>query len=288
MQLPLKEIESLLYRLITAPSGVAEGLAAERHLPPRGLDAIVRGDERLSAAERVDIYANMYFYRLLDVMREDFAATAAVLGADGFHNLVTGYLLEYPPTEPSIAYAGRYLADFLRDHPVRERWPFIAELAELERTLVEVFHAADAPALEPAAMRAIAPAEWTALRLRLHPAHRILDCEWKIAGVLEAVEDGREWCAPEHTAARVLVWRRDARVFYREVGGAEASALARLARGATFGRICDLIAAETAAADVVGEINRLLERWLGDGILARVPERRRAGGKGRGKAAVRR
>ncbi|HEV2169709.1 MAG TPA: DNA-binding domain-containing protein, partial [Candidatus Binatus sp.] len=110
----LRNIESLLYRLITAPEGVRDGLGRERRLPAGGLGAIIDGDDRLDAVDRLDIYANMYFYRLLDVLREDFPATAAVVGTDLFHNLVTGYLLEHPPTEPSIAYAGRYLAKHLR------------------------------------------------------------------------------------------------------------------------------------------------------------------------------
>ena len=150
----LKELESLLYRLITALSGVAEGLAAERDLGAGGLDAIVLGDDRLSAEARVDIYANMYFYRILDALKEDFPATLAVLGDDNFHNLVTGYLLEYPPTEPSISDCGRYLADYLRDHPMREAAPFVADLAKLERAVVEVFSGPDNAALEPDVLRA--------------------------------------------------------------------------------------------------------------------------------------
>jgi hypothetical protein len=39
------------------------------------LEALVDGDERLSAVERVDIYADAYFYRLLDCLAEDFPAT---------------------------------------------------------------------------------------------------------------------------------------------------------------------------------------------------------------------
>src|ERR1700689_4013540 len=145
----LKKLESLLYRLITAPSGVAEGLAAEPALGAGGLDALVIGDERLSAEARVDIYANMYFYRLLDALKEDFPATLAVLGNDNFHNLVTGYLLEYPPTEPLLYYCGQHLAAYLRDHPMREGAPFIAGLAAVERAVVEVFHGPDAAVLEP-------------------------------------------------------------------------------------------------------------------------------------------
>src|SRR5260370_42069661 len=106
MAIHLKGLQSLLYRLIPAASGVAEGLAAERDLGATGLDAIVLGDNRLSAEARVEIYANMYFYRILDSLKEDFPATLVVLGEDNFHNLITGYLLEYPPTEPSISYCG--------------------------------------------------------------------------------------------------------------------------------------------------------------------------------------
>ena len=115
MPTQLKNLQSLLYRLITAPSGVAEGLAAEQDLGAGGLDAIVLGDDRLSSEARVDIYANMYFYRILDALKEDFPATVAVLGDDNFHNLVTGYLLEYPPTGPSITHSGSHLAEYLHD-----------------------------------------------------------------------------------------------------------------------------------------------------------------------------
>ena len=73
----LNWVESLLYRLITAPSGVAEGLAQEKSLAHGGLARVIAGDDRLSAEERVDIYANMYFYRILDVLKEDFPATLA-------------------------------------------------------------------------------------------------------------------------------------------------------------------------------------------------------------------
>ena len=87
----------------------------------------------------------MYFYRLLDCLKEDYPATLAVMGATNFHNLITGYLLAYPPSHPSVLYAGRHLADFLDSHPLRDEWPFIADLACLERALIEIFHGRTRP-----------------------------------------------------------------------------------------------------------------------------------------------
>jgi Putative DNA-binding domain len=265
----LKNLESLLYRLITAPSGVAEGLAAESALGAGGLDDIVLGDERLSAEARVDIYANMYFYRLLDALKEDFPATLAVLGADNFHNLVTGYLLEYPPTEPSLYYCGRHLAAYLRDHPLREGAPFVAGLAAVERAVVEVFHGPDATALEPDSLRAIAPADWPAMKLKIQPSAQILALDWRVSELLRAVEENREWTPADRDSHKTLVWRRDARVLYRELDQAEADALAAVSRGATFAEICEVVAADGGEQDPVAAMNRMLARWLADGLLVR-------------------
>ncbi|HYL58111.1 MAG TPA: DNA-binding domain-containing protein [Candidatus Acidoferrales bacterium] len=271
MPVHLEQLEGLLYRLITAVSGVGEGLASERSLPAGGLGAIVLGDERLSPEARVDIYANMYFYRLLDVLKEDFPATHAVLGDDNFHNLATGYLIEYPPTEPSVYHLGRHLADFLRDHPMRENAPFIVDLAALERATVEVFQAADACALDAESMRAIPGERWPAMKLATHPAVQILSLEWRVAELLRAVEDHREWTPAQAGAASVIVWRRDSRVFYRELEPVECRALQAALGGATFAEICELVAADSDQQDPIGEINRLLARWLSDSIFQLLP-----------------
>ncbi len=268
MAVRLKQLERLLYRLVTAPSGVGEGLAAESGLPAGGLGAIVRGDDRLSAEQRVDIYANMYFYRLLDVLKEDFPATLSVLGEDEFHNLATGYLLEYPPTEPSVLFCGRHLSDFLREHALKKDAPYIADLAALERAMVEVFHGPDAPVLEADQLRAISAEKWPRLRLRTHPALQILKLKWRVVELLRAVEERHEWKPAEAGVVEVIVWRRSARVFYRELEKAEERAIAAAHEGARFAKIGDLVAADRdATRDPVAELNRLLARWLGDGIL---------------------
>jgi hypothetical protein len=234
----------------------------------------VLGDDRLSAEERVDIYANMYFYRLLDALKEDFPATRKVLGDNGFHNLVTGYLLEHPPTEPSIFYCGRYLSSFLRDHPLSADRPYLADLAALERSTVEVFHGPDADTLDADAMRAIPPAEWPALKLALHPAVQILDVKWRVAGLLRAVEENREWVPAEAGIAKIIVSRRNRRVLYRELEPIEYRAMEAAGVGVTFAEICDVIAADAdnsnaGEVDSVATLNRLLARWLSDGIFVR-------------------
>jgi hypothetical protein len=265
----LNWVERLLYRLITAPSGVAEGLANEKSLAPEGLERVIAGDERLSAEERVDIYANMYFYRLLDVLKEDFPATLAMVGAERFHNLVTGYLIEYPPAHFSISYAGNHLADFIHEHPLREEFPFLADLARVERALIEVFHAPGAVPLDAPQMRALPPKDWPALKLRLSPAHQILELEWDVAPILKAVEEGVEPSQPTRREIRMLVWRNSNRVYYRAIDSAERAALDAIGKGTTFAEMCEVIASGVEDGDPSVAINQRLETWLRDGLLIR-------------------
>jgi len=268
MHVNLREVQTLLYRLITTPEG-ATRLSNERDPAPEEGEGLVRGDQRLSAIERVNIYADAYFYRLLDCLYEEFPATFAVVGSDNFAALVRDYLLACPPTEPSIFYAGRYLDSFLRNHPLAKRWPFISELARLERAILDVFHAADTSTLSDEAMRAIPSEQWPAIKFETHPAVEILRNEWRVADVLCAVESGRGWSQPAHQKTAVLVWRQDAQVNYRDLEDMETKALALLSEGASFAAICEAIAALATGSDQVPLIGRLLARWLGDGIIVR-------------------
>jgi hypothetical protein len=268
----LAELQALLYRLIAAPEGVAAGLAAERERLSVELDKLLAGDDRLTAVERLEIYANAYFYRILDCLKDDFPATLTTVGANNFHNLITGYLIAHPPTQPSIAHAGDYLSEFLRDHPMREQWPFLADLAQLEGALLKVFHAANAKALTAEVMRSVPADSWATLTIRTHPAVAILNCEWRVDELLRDFENsaGAIDYAPLSPAGEdtsVLVWRQSSRVLYRRLKGVERIALGIARDGAPFATICDAIAEACRDQDPVVLINELLTRWIGDGLL---------------------
>jgi Putative DNA-binding domain len=261
----LQQLQALLYRLIVAPNGVEDALA--REAGAIDLRQIIVGDERITAAGHAGIYADAYFYRLLDALKEDFPATLAVAGADEFHNLITGYLLAHPPTQPSLLYAGRYLADYLGKSSMLARWPFIADLAQLERALIESFHAADAPALDREAVQSIPPDDWPAIALRLHPATRLLRLQWRVQEILCAVEQNFE--PPKATAAPVMmmVWRKQAQVSYRPVEPPEAIALELIERGCDFASLCEVVGSAAKDSDIPRLINLMLTRWLDDGVL---------------------
>ncbi|HJU11904.1 MAG TPA: putative DNA-binding domain-containing protein [Candidatus Binataceae bacterium] len=272
----LAELQALLYRLITAPTEIEQASADEPALKERGLEAIIAGDEGLSATQRLGIYANAYFYRLHDVCKEDFRCTFAVLGDTNFHNLITGYLVKYPPTKPSILHASRYLPQYLRSIDSvagfsLAQFPFLADLAQLEQACVQVFHGREGEALDEASLRRIPPESWPFFRIRLHPAVRIFDVEWRVNELMTAIEEGRRWEIPEQRLTTIVVWRQNGQVHHRSLEEGESAALKTAASGSDFASICAAVARTLRpmpdSVDLASTINRMLAGWIRDGLL---------------------
>jgi hypothetical protein len=107
----LADTQARFATLVTARDSVAE-IAARDGDDRAAVDTMIVGDARLSAVERLDVYASMYFVRIHDVLRGDYARTLAVVGGEAFHGLVTDYLQACPPAHPSLREAGARLPDF--------------------------------------------------------------------------------------------------------------------------------------------------------------------------------
>jgi hypothetical protein len=270
----LRDTQQLFWRLITAPEGVADGL---RRIDMKSdeLARVVAGDARLDAVQRLDIYANMYFWRLLDLLRGDYPALVASVGDDRFHNLVTDYLLTCPSAHPSVRNVGERLPAFLAQQAIAAERPWLIELARLERARVELFDGPDAEPLTLEDLRAMAPEAFVRLPLPLVPSHCFLDVDHAVDDVWRAVEDredGEQETAPEAPAAdarTLLVWRQDVTVYHRPLERLERTALLRAKEGARFGEICDRLAESMPVEEAGPAAFQLLARWVGDGIIAR-------------------
>jgi hypothetical protein len=256
----LAETQALFWKLLAAPEGVARGLddldAAERRVAHR----LVRDRPPLSPVERWDIYANMYFYRLRDCLREDFSAVAAIVGEASFHNLVTDYLLAHPPHHFSLRYAGEHLPEFLDTHPLLEQHPYLSALARLEYAIVDAFDAADVPPLSSDDLKRVRPEDWPHLRLQAAPSLRLLSARWPLGDLWQDAKDGCEIGMVEAKETHVRVWRKGLRVFHKTVEPSESAALSALIDGATFGAICEILVDAEAAATT-------LRSWIADEVL---------------------
>jgi hypothetical protein len=229
----------------------------------------VRADARTSAIERGEIYANMYFYQLLDAIKEDFPATFSVLGEVNFHHLITGYLVEYPPSDPSINEASRHLAEYAGKSSLLLKVPFIADSIRVERAIVEVFLGPDRDPLNTNDPRAVPATKFPSLRIGVHPATRLIHCRWRIDKVLRAVEQEQLVPDPAQRPAAILVWRTKGTVHHRALDDFERTAFEMIAAGSELSAVCEAIALKISEDASPRVVQRMLSRWLADGILVR-------------------
>jgi hypothetical protein len=250
----LAELQRLFWHALARAPGAGLGASP--------LGAVLEPGPRLGVAERFQVYADAYLWRLRDCLREDFPRVAARLGAEAFEGLVRDYLRAHPSEHPSVRHVGRHFVGFVEgraDVP-----PWLADLARLEWARVEAFDAPDATPIGVEDLRRVAPEAFPGLRFVPVPSLDVVACAWP------AHEPWREDAAvPAAPAATVLrVWRgAEWRVFHAPMETREASALARLRRGEPFAVLCEAFA-DLADDEAPRVATAVLLRWLEDGLIA--------------------
>lgn len=269
----LAALQRRLSQLVTAPEGVTALLEAEGDAEGRSLVTWLADDARLPAARRLDVYANAYFARIHDCLKEDYAALHAALDDDGFHDLVTAYLMLHPSRRPSLRFAGAALPDFLAADPAadpfRRRWPWASDLARLEWALVDAFDALDTEPLRRDDLAHVPAEHWPQLRLRLRPSVQLLSLAWPVHAMHRAWEQGRPVSGPAATRDVVVcIWRRSERVHFRALTPPEAELLEAVHAGAPFGVLCEQAEQTLGATTTPAFAAECLSRWVRDELLA--------------------
>jgi hypothetical protein len=233
------------------------------------LEAVIVGDQRLSAVERLDVYANMYFYRILDVLREEFPRVVAAVGDVAFHDLVTDFLLAHRPSHPSLREVGTCLPAYLAKHTLGLSRPWLFELARLERAHRELFDGEDSPTLTLDILRTLPADTFAALSVRLRPTHALLDSAFAVSKIWDSAH-ASQLVEPAARRESLLVWRQNFEVRHREIDDAEEKAmLTAAASGATIAELCETMIAKRPlhADEAPTRAFQILARWVDDGLV---------------------
>jgi uncharacterized protein (UPF0276 family) len=268
---PLRELQSRFFALVTAREDVP-GALERLALTPAAAEALSPGDARLDAVGRIGIYNDMYFLRLLDVLRDDFAALAAVLGEDDYRTLVADYLEAHPPRDHSLRDLGGALPAFVTTHHLLGQRPWLAELAAFEWARADVFDARDADALTLADVQAMPPDDIASLALRAVPGFRLVDVGHSVDETWRSVDRDLDLVLPRPEPLHLVVWRAGMDVVHRRAGAVERALLPSLIAGTTFGALCDQLGQQddaTGVEEAAQTAFQLLGSWLSGGLLQR-------------------
>ncbi len=263
----LEQIERWMHQLITHQGGV---LAAADEAQ---IDSVVTRSKALSATERVEIYADSYFWRLIDIMAEEYPTTRHVIGVERFAELCRAYVTAHPSTSWTLCDLTckfpAYLADEAEQVPHRE---VVVDLARIERAMEDVF---DAPARTPVTvdeLLAIPQEHWPEARFEMIPALELIALDHPIDDYITAVCEERHLDLPQAQAAWMAVWRNDFRVWRKPLTEAEFTLLCALQSGGTLGQALEVCAnlPDLDLQAFIGNLQDWFRQWTGEGFFSSV------------------
>lgn len=237
-----------------------------------GMRARIVGTAKADAATRLNIYADAYRLRLLEVLESDYPGLHTMVGDEAMDEIGRAYIDAHPSQHPSVRWFGEHMARFLRATAPYTEQPILAEMASFEWAQNAVFDATEVSAVSIAEVAAIAPEQWGDMRPRLHPSVHRLDLAWNVPTVWLAIE--KEESPPEieeypHPLSWLL-WRADYDIHWRSIEVDEACAIDVCLNGGSFGEICELLCEWHATEQAPAQAAGLLKRWVTDNLVVAV------------------
>ncbi len=149
----------------------------------------IKPNDRLSSFERLEIYNQQYWFRVIGAVSEDFPTLNAVLGARKFDALILAYLKENPSVSWTLRDLGAKLPDFLSSHPefAGKRTRLAVDVARLEWAYVDAFDGETLAPLSPEEAQNLGPDS----KVILQPHLQLLALRYPVDDIVLAVRRDR-------------------------------------------------------------------------------------------------
>ena len=270
----LAELQRWMQAVITHESGVATALDsadARQHIDigADGVEAVVTRSNAQTSVERLAIYGNAYFARLLECLREFFPALTHALGEEVFDQFALEYLHRYPSTSYTLEHLADRFPSFLRETKPEDKvelsWPdFLVDLAELELAIGRVFDGPGPeklPRLTSERLAAVPAEVWPAARLVPVPCLRLLEFAWPVSDYYTAFRDGEAPTIPHPESTYLALTRRDYVVHRLPLSAEQHTLLSALLEGETIDTAIERCAEHS---DDLEQLAANLSAWFRD------------------------
>jgi hypothetical protein len=274
-------IASTLFRPLTRDDGMQSAGAAVA-------ERLVKPNDRLTAFERLQIYNQQYWWRLLGAFGEDFRGLRAVLGEQKFDRLAVAYLEAFGSHSWNLRNIGSELVAFLEKNPklTHPRSELALDVARVEWARVLAFDDPEKALLSAKQIAKMAPDR---LRLGLQPYITLLELRYPIdelMGSLKRTEIAAvsNAVAAIHTRRRKTVTVRRSRqpihlavhrfhhsVYYKRLDPEAYRLLLALREGATLADACAMAFAgsKELPQQSAARIQEWFARWMEFGWFCR-------------------
>lgn len=222
----------------------------------------------LTALQRLSVYRNNVFAGLSEALRDGFPVVHRLVGGDFFDAMAREFIRRHPPQSGCLLGYGAAFPEFVERFEAARRLLYLPDVARLEWAYHESFHAPDAVPAVPADLATLAASHYREVRLRLHPAVRLLASNWpvlRIFGVNQPDHAGDSTVDLDREGScRVLVARPGMDVAFHPLTPGEFVFLSALGRDAGLTGAFE----EAIASDSGFDLTEALMRGFGRGVFS--------------------
>lgn len=197
---------------------------------PQGATAVTadgRAPDPAALRARFAVYRNNVMHSLSSALARRFPVVQRLVGAEFFAALAVEFIRDHAPRSPVLLHWGDAFPCFLREFPPLAGLPYLNDVARIEYARGQAYHAADIQPLGPELLAGAS--DPGALRLRLAPSLRLLDCAHPAVTIWTANQPGGNPAVRANGPEWALIWRqRDFQVPVRRITAEEAAFLAAL------------------------------------------------------------
>lgn len=282
----LQSLQRWVQEVITHPDGIAAGVESptaklQIDIGVSSIEQVVEPSSRLGSADRLAVYGNAYFARLVECLGQEFPATRYALGEETFESFAFGYVNDSPSSSYSLGFLGERFAQYLTDtrpsDVPKPGWPdFLIDLATLERTYAEVFDGLgpeNLATLKPEDLQAVPPELVNEVRFVPVPSLRILEASFPVHEYVTAVRRGQSPEIPMPAETLLVITRREYVVRRGAVSRAEFQLLKAILDGNPLGTAIEVAAEaipDVADDEFAANLSKWFQHWASAGWFLRV------------------
>jgi len=151
--------------------------------PDLDIPAGMVGPEGGPAPKRFSVYRNNVVVSLMEAMAETFPSIKTIIGQENFATITRAFIANHPPSSPVMQAYGEDFPKFLIDCAPLKNYPFLTDVAQVEISWINAYHAADAQPLDGALLGEIEPDKLMGIRFDVHPATRLVTSSYDLLGL---------------------------------------------------------------------------------------------------------
>ena len=139
--------------------------------------------ENEDALERLYIYRNNINQNLINSLQATYPIILKQIGNNLFVQISKEYIAKHRPTSGDLDDYGDYLSNFLKDHQLLNKYPYLSDLADLEWLKNDVFDFKDQTYVDISDFQKISPDEYAALKFIFNNSVHLIKSKYPLYNI---------------------------------------------------------------------------------------------------------